>query len=163
MLDVNFFNNEQDYVNAVRDAIDHQLNRPMSNTIDPGLVAYARQTHNYNAMHMFDRDRLNMVRLEISRIERNHARLRRAYRERLDNGVNVAQNDGLFSCPICFDEIRQQMALALVPCGHVFCTTCIDGYLIRIRRTQRPTCPLCRQFLRRGRTLRLYITYSEHE
>lgn len=159
IIDVNYFDNEEDYVNAVRNAIDQHLNRPRTNAIDPGLVLYARDTHNYCALDMDDRDRLSRIRLEVSRIERNHARLRQIRRF----AANVDENEGQISCPICFDEIRQQVAVALIPCGHVFCTICVDGYLVRLPRNERPVCPVCRQYLRRGRTLRLYTTFSTHD
>lgn len=158
-LDINYYEYEQDYVDAIRRAIDHQLTRPRSNAIDPGLVTYAHATHNYRALDMADRYRLNALRSEVSRIELNHAQWRRTFHMR----GTPEPNDGEAKCPICFEELRLRTSVALIPCGHVYCNVCIDGYMAGQPYNAPITCPTCRERLRRGRVLRLYVSYMKDE
>ena len=50
-------------------------------------------------------------------------------------------------CPVCFDDNKAD--IAIVPCGHVFCQSCLDGF-------REPKCPVCRADIES--TLRIYPT-----
>lgn len=53
-------------------------------------------------------------------------------------------------CPICLEEIMNQMIIKLKVCDHRFCKNCFDGLLIHHRNK----CPICNNE---------FIDYEEHE
>jgi len=51
--------------------------------------------------------------------------------------------DGFGECSICMDGVTAPSA---TPCGHVFCTSCIEGWLkSRTSAGTKPICPTCRK------------------
>eukprot|EP01130_Rhizamoeba_saxonica_P017546 TRINITY_DN8530_c0_g1_i1.p1 TRINITY_DN8530_c0_g1~~TRINITY_DN8530_c0_g1_i1.p1 ORF type:complete len:390 (+),score=94.56 TRINITY_DN8530_c0_g1_i1:25-1194(+) len=46
-------------------------------------------------------------------------------------------------CPICLEDFEEDTDTKLLPCGHSFCSPCIDRWL-----EETPTCPICRFDLR---------------
>lgn len=55
---------------------------------------------------------------------------------RLSLAASIAVAPAAYECPLCFEV---EDALSNIPCGHVFCTSCISEVLKR-----EPLCPLCR-------------------
>jgi len=47
-------------------------------------------------------------------------------------------------CPICYDCIDDANSCDL-NCGHKYCSVCITRYLDTLKKTQEPTCSLCRE------------------
>ena len=54
------------------------------------------------------------------------------------------------SCPVCFLNYDEVKIPKIVPCGHTFCTVCIDSLFAIAQQSQDrepPICPLCRGML----------------
>ena len=55
----------------------------------------------------------------------------------------AAEDEGTVrECPICFEEVLQNMQWLLLPCKHGVCTTCYQQLVQQ--RQQTTTCPFCR-------------------
>ncbi|KAK2023716.1 RING/U-box [Colletotrichum zoysiae] len=50
------------------------------------------------------------------------------------------------TCPVCLDDFAAGTAVGRLPCGHVFCSACIDHWL----SGHSFTCPMCRFNLEAG-------------
>ncbi len=51
-------------------------------------------------------------------------------------------------CPVCATEFEANKAVALLPCGHYFCKTCIQEWM----SYEKCTCPMCRHDLKAAAT-----------
>ncbi|KAK1973557.1 hypothetical protein LZ30DRAFT_610463 [Colletotrichum cereale] len=52
------------------------------------------------------------------------------------------------TCPVCLLDFAAGTAVARLPCGHVFCSACIEHWLSK----HAFTCPMCRFNLETGST-----------
>jgi peroxin-10 len=52
-------------------------------------------------------------------------------------------------CTICLEQMKNMTATT---CGHVFCHSCIQGWLNR-----HSVCPICRKKLKKKQIYRLYV------
>lgn len=48
-------------------------------------------------------------------------------------------------CPVCATTFEKDCVVALLPCGHYFCKSCISKW---VRRKHQYTCPICRHNLK---------------
>lgn len=65
------------------------------------------------------------------------------------NPKHKPSGDRAFECPVCMEE---QSHLSSVPCGHVFCTSCIGAALRADKR-----CPVCRSSAREADLRRIFL------
>jgi len=49
-----------------------------------------------------------------------------------------------FACAICFEE-KQVDTLRILPCGHGFCSHCVDAHMAAATADDGPVCPKCRE------------------
>merc|ERR1711964_83861 len=51
----------------------------------------------------------------------------------------------IFECPICYDEMKEDLKVPNPSCGHKFHRNCIDKWIeTALRNGDEATCPLCR-------------------
>lgn len=53
--------------------------------------------------------------------------------------MEVKNDNNLFECRICLEEIKQEEKIKAIDCAHIFHESCIDPWL-----RQKPNCPICR-------------------
>lgn len=63
-------------------------------------------------------------------------------------------------CPVCRDQLSHPVAL---PCGHVFCQTCINRIATIDSTGHRLTCPVCRRRFQMKRLIRLFLHMFSHK
>lgn len=112
----------------------HFLDTSSKRTIDADLASYVT-TVDVNGMQQFDRTRINLVKIEVERIQ-IHARRERLHRYR------EAQNKQA-SCPICLEVFKPAMAIVYPICGHVVCHPCMNKVIAT--RGLDNACACCRQ------------------
>ena len=61
-----------------------------------------------------------------------------------------AGGDKADECPFCFERARDT---ALIPCGHVLCSTCVDASCPAKKSAH--VCPVCRQKV--TQTMRVFL------
>ncbi|KAK1528209.1 hypothetical protein CPAR01_12767 [Colletotrichum paranaense] len=71
------------------------------------------------------------------------ARIAKLTRGKLESLAKVAEAK---TCPVCLDDFVAGSVVGQLPCGHVFCSACIELWLLK----HSYTCPLCRFNLEAG-------------
>ncbi|CAK9088270.1 unnamed protein product [Durusdinium trenchii] len=71
-------------------------------------------------------------------------------RARFGNKTLRQDSPAAANCPICCGPLRH--CVALVPCGHAFCKTCVQVWL-----QQSPSCPTCRGCVEDGQWVRVRV------
>ncbi|KAK1719557.1 uncharacterized protein CLUP02_00535 [Colletotrichum lupini] len=71
------------------------------------------------------------------------ARMAKLTRGKLESLAKVAEAK---TCPVCLDDFVAGSVVGQLPCGHVFCSACIELWLLK----HSYTCPLCRFNLEAG-------------
>lgn len=92
--------------------------------INPELVAYAMQRHNYAEMAPLDQVRLNIIRLEIDRIR---IEMRRGLLQYGNDDRTLTRP----RCPVCLEEFNPHIQAMAAICGHVYCYTCQHQIILR--------------------------------
>lgn len=133
----NSHDDDREYTEAIRRAVDRHFARPRSLLIEPELVVYALQTHDYNAMERVDRDNLNKLRIEIERVQRVIASGLFLQSRNPDGSI-----DGP-TCPSCYNNLHGRNPTLLLPCGHVYCADCIQKYIADCKSSKGPKCLKC--------------------
>lgn len=128
---------EQKYIDAIRRAIDRHFARPRSLLIEPELVMYSMQSHDYHTMESVDRVRLNRLRAEVERVQ--HA---------ISSGLFLQDRnaDGAIDgpiCSICYNNLHERSPTALTTCGHIYCSSCISKQLGDWKTPTPPKCLKC--------------------
>lgn len=145
---------EYEYAVAVRSAIDKHFRRPKDLMIEPELVTYALQTHDYHAMHSADRVKLNRIRNEVESVQ-NAISKGLYFQGRNPSGAIEGP-----ICPICHNNLHERNPTSLARCGHVYCDVCITKVVRQhTLASKQPKCPKCRTLIepiRDRRRIHLY-------
>ncbi|KAG7268796.1 hypothetical protein CRUP_012603 [Coryphaenoides rupestris] len=56
--------------------------------------------------------------------------------------TSISIEEDQFSCPVCLDVLRDPVT---IPCGHSYCSVCIEDYWDRNKSQGYFCCPQCRQ------------------
>lgn len=117
------------------------------------MVSYAQASYSYATFSHNDQTRLNLIRLEVHRIQIGVRRQILAIRS---NNIDRMRPDSRASCLICHEPFLPSTEILTSFCGHVYCRSC---YVRTLNSTGR--CGLCAQQLSTsGLNYRLYFRYN---
>ncbi|OHF02545.1 hypothetical protein CORC01_02240 [Colletotrichum orchidophilum] len=71
------------------------------------------------------------------------AQIAKLTRGKLESLTEIVEAE---TCPVCLDDLVAGRVVGQLPCGHVFCSACIELWLLK----HAYTCPLCRFNLEAG-------------
>ncbi|XP_031631349.1 uncharacterized protein LOC116345801 [Contarinia nasturtii] len=135
---------------------DHQNLEP-SLQINPDLVYYANQNHDYSELSTADRIFLSSLRLEVERIKLG------IEKDNLIKADDVATKKCAekrkrfteMCCVLCSGTVTPHMKTAAYKCGHIFCLPCIDTL-----EKKTVKCPMCRKVLVTNDKLELCFRFN---
>lgn len=61
-------------------------------------------------------------------------------------------NSIVLTCPICYEQLSSKMKPTCTPCGHIFCTQCLN---LALRRAKK--CPICQKIIKQQSCTRIHL------
>jgi hypothetical protein len=125
----------------------------MSNAARRAARAAQRAIARYNAVT--DYDEVDTLNAQISELDEEsdedsakeyaiiQARFKALAAEHNAKTTEKANAELTFACAICFEN-KQMDTVRILPCGHGFCSDCIDKHMSAAAAEDGPVCPNCR-------------------
>lgn len=98
--------------------IDNHFLQSKGDDIDPAIIGFIANDVNMFSLNRFDKVRVNLMNLEIHRMERGYER------KRLREGELSVAEQRQMVCRVCYGQINPGVSLNFGKCGHLTCATC---------------------------------------